>query len=46
MSGRNCKLIVVKPEKRGGYMPSQVMTRARKEAKRRGIQIDERIHAP
>jgi len=32
MSGRNCKLIVVKPEKRGGYMPSQVMTSALKEA--------------
>ncbi len=46
MSGRNCKLIVVKPEKRGGYMPSQVMTSALKEAKRRGIQIDERIQAP
>jgi hypothetical protein len=37
MSGRNCKLIVVKPEKRGGYMPSQVMTNSIKEAKRRGI---------
>jgi hypothetical protein len=46
MSGRNCKLIVVKPEKRGGYMPSQVMTSALKEAKRRGIPIVERIHAP
>jgi hypothetical protein len=46
MSGRNRKLIVVKPEKRGGYMPSQVMTNALKEAKRRGIPIDERIHAP
>ena len=45
MSGRNCKLIVVKPERRG-YMPSQVMTSALKEAKRRGIPIDERIHAP
>jgi hypothetical protein len=31
-------------EKRGGYMPSQVMTL--KEAKRRCIPIDERIHAP
>jgi|RhiMethySRZTD1v2_1073278.scaffolds.fasta_scaffold515235_2 hypothetical protein len=46
MSGRNCKLIVVKPERRGGYMPSQMMTSALKEAKRRGIPIDERIHAP
>jgi hypothetical protein len=27
MSGRSCKLIVVKPERRGGYMPSQVMTK-------------------
>jgi hypothetical protein len=26
MSGRNCKLIVVKPERRGGYMRSPVMT--------------------
>jgi len=33
MSGRNCKLIVVKPERRGGYMPSPVMTRALKEAR-------------
>jgi hypothetical protein len=24
MHERNCKLIVVKPERRGGYMPSQV----------------------
>jgi hypothetical protein len=39
-NGRNCKLIVVNPEKRGGYMPSQVMTSALKEAKRRGIPID------
>jgi hypothetical protein len=39
MNGRNCKLIVVNPEKRGGYMPSQVMTSAL-EAKRRGIPID------
>ncbi len=46
MSGRNCKLIVVKPEKRGGYMPSPVMTSALKEAKRRGIPIDEQIHSP
>ena len=43
MSGRNCKLIVLKPERRGGYMPSSVMT---KEAKRRGLPIDERIHSP
>ena len=28
MSGRNCLLIVVKPERRGGYMPSSVMTSA------------------
>jgi hypothetical protein len=34
------------PERRGGYMPSQVMTSALKEAKRRGIPIDERVHAP
>jgi hypothetical protein len=33
MSGRNCKLIVVKPERRGGYMPSPMMTRALKEAR-------------
>ena len=46
MSARNCKLIVVTPEKRRGYMPSQVMTSALKEAKRCGIPIDERIHAP
>jgi hypothetical protein len=44
--GRNCKQIVVKPERRGGYMPSQVMISAVTEAKRRGIPIDERIHAP
>jgi len=46
MHGRNCKQIVVKPERRGGYMPSQVMISAVTEAKRRGIPIDERIHAP
>jgi hypothetical protein len=46
MSGRNCKLIVVKPERRGGCMRSPGMTSALKEAKRRGIPIDERIHAP
>ena len=46
MHGRNCKQIVVKPERRGGYMPSQVMISTLKEAKRRGIPIDERIHAP
>jgi hypothetical protein len=44
--GRNCKQIVVKPERRGGYMPSQVMISTLKEAKRRGIPIDERIRAP
>jgi hypothetical protein len=37
MSGRNCKLIVAKPERLGGYMPSSVMTSALKEAKRRSI---------
>jgi hypothetical protein len=34
------------PTRRGGYMPLPVMTSALKEAKRRGIPIDERIHAP
>jgi hypothetical protein len=46
MSGRNFKLIMVKPQRGGDYMPSPVMTSALKEAKRRGIPIDERIHAP
>jgi len=46
MSGRNCQLIVAKPERLGGYMPSSVMTSALKEATRRSIPIDERIHSP
>jgi hypothetical protein len=46
ISRRNCKLIVLKPERRGGNMPSPVMASALKEAKRRGIPIDERIHTP
>jgi hypothetical protein len=46
MSGWNCKLIVIKSERRGGYMPWQVMTSPLKEAKQRGIPIDERIHTP
>jgi hypothetical protein len=41
MHGRNCKLIVVKPAKRGGYMASQLMTGGIKEAKRRGIPVEE-----
>jgi hypothetical protein len=37
---------VVNPERRGGDMTSPVVTSALKEAKQRGIPIDERIHAP
>ena len=46
MSRRNCKLIVLKSERRRGYRPSPVMSSALKEAKRRGIPIDKRIHTP
>jgi hypothetical protein len=46
MSGPKCKRIVVKPERRGGFMPAPVTTKALKDAKQRSIPIDERIHAP
>ena len=44
MHGR-CKLIVVKPAKRKGYMPSPVMLDTVKEAQRRGVPIEEQIVA-
>ena len=37
----NCKLIVVKPEKRDGYMPDPPMTQSIKEAPKRGLPIEE-----
>src|SRR5262245_20565181 len=41
MHGRNCKLIVIKPTKRGTYRPSKLMTGGIEEAKRRGIPVEE-----
>ena len=37
----NCKLIVVKPEKRDGYMPDPLMTQSIKEAPKHGVPIEE-----
>jgi len=37
----NCKLIVVKPEKRDGYMPDPLMTQPIKEAAKHGVPIEE-----
>ena len=39
MGPGTAKLYVVKPQKRGGYMPDKLMTEAIKEAKRLGIGI-------
>ncbi len=41
MGANNCKLIVVKPEKRDGYMPDPLMTQSMKEAPKRGVPIEE-----
>jgi hypothetical protein len=41
MGANNCKLIVVKPEKRDGYMPDPPMTQSIKEAPKRGLPIEE-----
>jgi hypothetical protein len=41
MGASNCKLIVVKPVKRGGYQPDRLMTQSIKEAQRRGVPIEE-----
>ena len=45
MHGRNCKLIVVKPAKRKGYMPCNVMVSTPEEAQRCGAPIEEQIVA-
>jgi hypothetical protein len=37
----NCKLIVVQPVKRGGYVASPLMGQAMKEARKRGVPIEE-----
>ena len=36
----NCKLIVVKPEKRDGYMPDPLITQSFKEAPKHGVPIE------
>jgi len=41
MSGRNCKLVVVKPEKRGGYMPDPLMSKSIAESQKRCVPIEE-----
>ena len=41
MGANNCKLIVVKPEKRDGYMADPLMTQSMKEAPKRGVPIEE-----
>ena len=40
MHGRNCKVIVVKPERRKGYVPDAVLAKTVNEAMRRGIPIE------
>ena len=45
MHGRNCKVIVVKPQRRQGYVCDPMLTKTVKEAQRRGIPIDERTVA-
>ncbi len=40
MGATNCKLIVVKPEKSGGYVASPLMNQAVKEARKRGVPIE------
>ena len=44
MHGRKCRLSMVKPAERGGYMPGRLMTDGIKEAERRG-NWDERERA-
>ena len=45
MHGRNCKVIVVKPQRRQGYVCDPMLTKTVKGAQRRGIPIDERTVA-
>jgi hypothetical protein len=40
MGANNCKLIVVKPEKRGGHMPDPMVSKSIAEAQKRGVPIE------
>ena len=40
MGASNCKLIVVKSEKRAGYMPDPLMGKSIAEAQKRGVALE------